>query len=218
MKILVACEFSGCVTHAFRKLGHSAYSCDLLPSESDETDSLGLPVHFRRNVNSMLTRGWDMLIAFPPCTFLTNSGIRWLYEKGRRWNADGSENPIDEERWAQMEYAAAFFNSLKNAPIPVRCIENPRMHPYAQRLCGLPTQYIQPWEHGHGEIKGTGLHLIGLPPLVPTNIVDGRLPRVHHASPGPERWKERSRTLPGIAKAMAEQWGKIDNPMIARCS
>lgn len=140
-----------------------------------------------------------MMIAFPPCTYLANSGVRWLY--------GGKGTVRDEERWKQMEVAAYFFKTLLECDIPKVAIENPVMHRYANEIIGHKyTQLIQPWQFGHGETKATGLWLKNLPPLVPTNIVDGRKPRVHFESPSPDRWRNRSRTYEGIAQAMAEQW------------
>lgn len=207
MRVLVACEFSGVVRNAFRERGHDAWSCDILEAEDDST------YHLRCNALNMLggtpvDRGlqefrqpWDLLIAHPPCTYLTNSGVRWLYKEGRL------DNGRDEQRWRDLAKAALFFRHILEAPIPRVCVENPIMHGYARELIEAdPAQIIQPWQFGHGEIKATGLWLKNLPPLVPTNIVEGRQPRVHHASPGPDRWKERSRTLAGIATAMADQW------------
>ena len=202
MRVLVACEFSGVVREAFRRRGHDAWSCDLLPAED------GSEYHYQANALDVVkwTRGgrfrnqrseWDMLIAHPPCTFLANSGVRWLYEK------DGG---IALDRWEKMKLAALFFRELWfNFGIERIAVENPIPHRHAE----LPryTQTIQPWQFGHGETKATCLWLKNLPELKPTNIVAGRTPRVHHASPGPDRWKERSRTLTGIAEAMADQWG-----------
>ena len=139
------------------------------------------------------------MIAHPPCTYLTNSGVRWL--KG------------NESRLTMMHDACAFFLELKNAPIGHIAIENPIPHKYARAEIGNYDQIIQPWQFGHGETKATCLWLKNLPKLVPTNIVEGRTPRVHHASPGPDRWKERSRTLTGIAEAMADQWGTTTPPL-----
>jgi len=184
---LIACEFSGVVRDAFLARGHDAWSCDLLPTEKPGP-------HYQGDVYGFWRQSWDLLIAHPPCTYLANSGVRWLY------NADGSYNT---ERWAAMQEAAAFFWSLFHAPVARICIENPIPHKHAN----LPryTQTIQPWQFGHGETKRTCLWLRGLPPLKPTDIVSGRQPRVHHAPPSKDRWKERSRTYPGIAAAMAEQ-------------
>lgn len=195
MRVLVGCEFSGTVREAFRARGHDAWSCDLLPAEDESY------FHFIGDVRTVLWMGWDLLIAHPPCTFLANSGIRWLYVDGKK------SNGMDFKRWRDMEDGAAFFNAMVNAPVSRVCVENPRMHTYAQKLCGEPSQYVQPWQFGHGEVKETGLRLRGLPPLRASNVVEGRQARVHRMAPGADRWKERSRTYQGIAQAMAEQWG-----------
>lgn len=196
MNVLIACEFSGMVRRAFLAAGHNAWSCDLLSSED------GSPYHVQCDAIGWLGTHWDMLIAFPPCTFLCNSGVRWL---------DGGKNGA---RMGEMILACEFFNTLLGddimsaaSHIPRIAIENPIHHRYARGRIRKYDQIIQPWQFGHGETKATCLWLKGLPPLQPTNIVEGRKPRVHHASPGPERWRERSRTLPGIAAAMAAQWG-----------
>ena len=195
MRVLVACEFSGIVRDAFIARGHYAKSVDLLPTERPGPHYQGDILDFIKSTN-----GWDLMIAHPPCTYLTNSGVRWLY--------GGKGTVPDEERWYHMEQAASFFYRLLNANIPKIAVENPVMHKYAIEIIGRKQdQIIQPWQFGHGETKGTGLWLKNLPKLVPTNIVDGRKPRVHSASPGPNRWKERSITYTGIAEAMAEQWG-----------
>lgn len=183
MRVLVACEFSGIVRDAFRKRGHDAYSCDRLPSEIPGP-------HYECDIKGMLAQRWDLMIAHPPCTHLAVSGARWFKDK----------------RKEQAE-AMDFVRHLLNAPIPLICIENPIG--IISTAIRKPEQIIQPWMFGHGEVKATCLWLKNLPKLVPTNIVEGRTPRVHHASPGPDRWKERSRTLPGIAAAMAEQWGSL---------
>lgn len=188
MKILVACEFSGIVRDAFRKRGHDAWSCDILPTEADPT------YHLQCDVLEILDQGWDMMIAHPPCIYLANSGVRWLYANPRRWE--------------KLKEAAEFFKALWNANIPRIALENPIPHKYARDLIGVPySQVIQPWQFGHGETKATCLWLKNLPPLKPTNIVDGRENRVHRMPPGPNRWRERSRTFHGIAEAMAAQWG-----------
>ena len=192
MRVLVACEFSGIVRDAFIAAGHDAWSCDLLDTERSGPHLIG------DAGRAVIWDGpWDLMIAHPPCTYLALSGVRWLY------GGKGTER--DPERWAMMERAAAFFRWLLDAPIPRIAVENPIQHRHA----GLPkpTQIIQPWMFGTPETKATCLWLKNLPPLEPTNIVDGRIPRVHHASPGPDRWKERSRTDPNIAAAMAAQWG-----------
>lgn len=190
MKVLVACEYSGVVRDAFRKLGHDAWSCDILPTEADPR------WHLQCDVLEILDNGWDLMIAHPPCTYLCNSGVRWLNtQKGR---------------WAAMHEGAEFFKSLYNADIPKIAIENPIMHKYAKEIIGAQqTQIIQPWQFGHGETKATCLWLKNLPKLESTNIVEGREQRIHKMSPGPDRWKERARTFQGIADAMAEQWGSL---------
>lgn len=198
VKVLVACEFSGVVRDAFAARGHNAISIDLLPTESSSFN------HITGDVLDYINAGygWDLMIAHPPCTFLANSGNKHLYRDMKK------QNGPDHERWVGMAEAAHFFWRLLNAPIEKICMENPVMHGYGQTYIGQkPTQTIQPWQFGHGEIKATCLWLKNLPPLFPTDIVEGREARVHREPPGEDRWKERSRTLPGIAKAMAEQWG-----------
>lgn len=184
MRVLVACEFSGIVRDAFRALGHGAVSCDLIPSERPGP-------HYMRDVTLHLNDGWDLLIAHPPCTHLAVSGARWFKGKEKE----------------QVE-ALAFVQILLNAPIPRIALENPIS--VISTHIRKPDQIIQPWQFGHGEVKSTCLWLKNLPKLVPTNIVSGRTPRIHFASPGPDRWKERSRTYEGIAQAMAEQWDGFD--------
>lgn len=197
LRVLVGCEFSGCVRRAFREIGHDAWSMDLLPAEDGDRH------HIQDDVIKALDNGWDLGIFHPPCTYLCNSGARWLAPGGK----------LDGKRHKLMQEACDFFAALYWSDIPRVCIENPVMHKYARDYLlsawKVPafTQTIQPWQHGHGETKRTALWLRGLPDLKPNNIVSGRTPRVHHASPGPNRWKERSRTLEGVARAMAEQWG-----------
>ncbi len=185
-RVLVACEFSGVVRDAFRAAGHDAWSCDL---EFSETPTVN---HYREPIQNVLARPghWDLMIAHPPCTHLAVSGARWFKDK-------------------QVEQAEAldFVRLLLNAPIERIALENP-VSIISSRI-RKPDQIIQPWMFGHGEVKATCLWLKNLPLLQSTDIVEGRSPRVHYASPGPDRWKERSRTLPGIAKAMAEQWGAV---------
>lgn len=186
-RVLVACEFSGTVRDAFAARGWEAWSCDLLPSEKPGA-------HYMGDVALMLQRRWDLVIGHPPCTRLANSGVRWLGERGL---------------WEDMRQAARFFNSILNCNADAVCVENPQPHGYALELVGKYTQSIQPWQFGHGETKRTCLWLRGLPNLEPTSIVDGRDQRVHKMSPGPDRWRERSRTYQGIADAMAAQWGPL---------
>ncbi len=191
MKILVACEFSGVVREAFRKRGHDAWSCDLLPSE------IHSPYHIQDDVLNHLDEGWDMMIAHPPCTYLSNSGVRWLY------NPDGSKN---EKRWESMRKGAEFFNILLNNDIPMVAVENPIQHKHAREIIRKPDQIIQPWQFGHGETKATCLWLRGLSVLKPTNIVAGRDDRIHRMPPSSSRGYLRSVTYQGIADAMADQW------------
>lgn len=183
MRVLVACEFSGIVREAFRKRGHDAWSCDLLPAED------GSKYHFQmsvRNASVWLVK-WDMVIAFPPCTHLAVSGARWFKDK-----------------MSDQDEAIKFVRLLMNWPTPRLAIENP-IGVISSKI-RKPDQIIQPWQFGHGEVKATCLWLKGLPKLTPTNIVAGRVARVHREPPSPERWKNRSRTYKGIAEAMAEQW------------
>lgn len=203
MRVLVACEFSGVVRDAFAERGHDAWSCDLLPCERGGK-------HIQGDVREVLGQDWDLMVAHPPCTYLTNAGARHLHSVPSR---RGTVTKIHgAERWRLMEEAAAFFWHLLNCSIPKVAVENPIPHRYAVKEIGRKyDQLFQPWQFGHGETKATCLWLKGLPPLTPTKIVEGRTPRVHYASPGPDRWKERSRTLPGIAAAMAEQWGRLDD-------
>lgn len=181
MRVLVACEFSGVVRDAFTRQGHFAMSCDLLPSETDGA-------HHQGDVRDALDGDWDMMIAHPPCTDLAVSGARWFASKG-----DAPDR------------ALAFVRTLMDASIPRIAIENP-ISIISSRI-RKPDQIVQPWMFGHGETKATCLWLKGLPKLTPTDIVAGREARVHRMAPGPERWRERSRTLPGLAAAMADQWG-----------
>ena len=197
-RILIACEFSGVVRRAFLDRGHDAWSCDLLPAE-DRSNR-----HITGDVRSILDDGWGLLVAHPPCTRLCNSGVRWL-----------SKPPFGrtvEDMKEELREGAALFSTLWNADIPCIAIENPVMHKHAKALIEgykPPACTVQPYEFGHGETKRTCFWTRNLPPLEPTEIVDGRVPRVHHASPGPDRWKERSRTYPGIAAAIADQWGAV---------
>jgi site-specific DNA-cytosine methylase len=181
MRVLVACEFSGTVRDAFRKLGHDAVSCDLLPTE------VAGP-HVQDDVLSILDDDWDMMIAHPPCTHLAVSGARWFVNKQ-----------------AEQAQALEFVRALLSAPIPRIALENP-VSIISSRI-RKPDQIIQPWQFGHGETKATCLWLKGLPKLEPTNVVDGRENKVWRMGPSPDRWKLRSMTYQGIADAMASQWG-----------
>jgi hypothetical protein len=184
VRVLIACEYSGRVREAFRRRGHDAWSCDLLPAED------GSPHHIQGDVLAVLGSGFDLMVAHPPCTHLAVSGARHFEEK----RADG-----------RQQEAIDFFMALANAPIPRIAIENPVC--IMSSVWREPDQVLQPWQFGTGEVKATCLWLKGLPPLVPTKIVSGRHPRVHLMPPGPDRWKERSRTDLGVADAMGAQWG-----------
>ena len=183
MKVLLACEHSGTVRDAFIALGHDAISCDLLPS-----DNVG--PHYQGDVRDILGEGWDMILAFPPCTHLAVSGARWWKDKER-----------------EQREALDFVGDLMSSPIRRVCIENPISK--ISSAIRKPDQIIQPWQFGHGETKATCLWLKGLPLLKPTNVVEGREARIHRMPPNPNRWKERSRTFKGIAEAMAVQWGDV---------
>lgn len=229
MKVLVACESSGVVRRAFDARGHDVWSCDLLPAE-DRTNR-----HIVGDVRDVLdSEAWDLLmIAHPPCTRLCLSGVRWLHEPPTKLSA---EHYSAEERaayawmnreqrlafmWHKLDEGAEFFSYLWNADVPLICSENPVMHRYArQRIKGYEAaaQTVQPWQFGDPQFKATSLYLRGLPPLVPTNVLTPpkRGSKEHrawsivaHALPGPNRWRERSRFFPGIADAMADQWGDL---------
>jgi hypothetical protein len=188
VKILVACEFSGTVREAFRERGHVAYSCDLLPTEKPGP-------HLQMDVFDAIKLGWDMMIAFPPCTHLARSGGRWF------------KNKVKEQ-----SEAVEFVRQLLDSPIPRIALENP-IGVLSTRI-RKPDQIIQPWMFGHEERKATCLWLKDLPKLEPTKIMERRDRNLtptgqNKISPGPDRWKLRSKTYQGIAGAMAEQWGSI---------
>ena len=200
LKVLVACEYSATVRDAFRALGHDAWSCDLLPTDGD-------PIYHVQGDALALAYGhdWDLMIAHPPCTYMTNAGVTWLHK--------------DPTRWEKLDEGAAFFKALWEAPIQRIAIENPVMHKYAkERIGGMQqTQTIQPYQFGHMEQKATCLWLKGLMPLRPTTdlkaetkaLPDNQRQRLHYLPPSADRWKLRSTTFKGIAEAMADQWGKI---------
>lgn len=182
MKIIIACEFSGIVREAFNANGHDAWSCDLLPTEHAGQ-------HLQADIREIDLSKFDLMIAHPPCRFLAVSGARW-------WSA----------RRTEQEAAVDFVMSLRDRAPPMAAIENPIG--FLSKRWRKPDQIIQPWMFGHGETKATCFWLKNLPPLHPTDLVDGRENRVHREAPSPERWKRRSRTLSGIARAMALQWGR----------
>jgi hypothetical protein len=183
MRVLVACEFSGTVRGAFLRKGHDAMSCDLLNTESDGP-------HYKGDVRDVIDDGWDLMICHPPCTYLAVSGARWFKEK-----------------LAEQKEALEFVSLLLEAPIPKIALENPVS--IISSKIRKPDQIIQPWQFGHPETKATCFWLKNLPPLKYTNVVspiNGGV--VHRMSPGPLRWKNRSKTYNGVAAAMAEQWGR----------
>jgi len=181
MKILIACEYSGTVREAFSKLGHDAWSCDILETEIPGN-------HLQCDVREILGDGWDMMIAHPPCTHLAVSGARWFKDKK-----------------VEQAEALEFVRLLLAAPIKRIALENPIS--IISSHIRKPDQIIQPWQFGHGETKATCLWLQNLPKLQPSNIVEGREQRIWKMPPGENRWKDRSRTFEGIAQAMANQWG-----------
>jgi site-specific DNA-cytosine methylase len=183
MRVLIGCEFSGIVREAFRQRGHDAWSCDLLDTEIPGP-------HYKGDIRNVLSKQWDIAIFHPPCTDLAVSGARYFKEK----RADG-----------RQQAAIEFFLLLAQSEIPKTATENPVS--IMSTMYRKPDQIIQPWMFGHGEVKATCLWLKGLPALTPTNIVSGREARIHLMPPSADRWKNRSRTFPGIADAMAQQWG-----------
>lgn len=190
MKILIACEESQTVCKAFRAKGHEAYSCDILPCSGNFPEW-----HIQGDVLEQLDKGWDMMIAHPPCTRLCNSGVCWLAKRNL---------------WEEMEEGALFFKKLLESDIPKIAVENPIPHKYAVGIIGKKyTQIIQPWMFGHGETKATCLWLKNLPNLKPTNIVSGREQRLHNLPPSKDRAMLRSKTFQGIAGAMASQWSDL---------
>jgi len=228
VRVLIACEFSGTVRRAFAALGHDAWSCDLLPAD-DRSNK-----HVVGDVRDILNDGWDLLaVMHPPCTRLCNSGVRWLSEPPGKLSAEHySAAEIAEYRlmdrddrlafmWHKLDEGADLFSACWNAPIERIAVENPVMHKHAKaRIRGYqpPAQTVQPWWFGEPQFKATGLYLKNLAPLVPTNKLVPPRPgtvehkawsKVHRAPPGPDRWRERSRFFPGVAAAMAEQWGGL---------
>jgi site-specific DNA-cytosine methylase len=181
VRVLVACEFSGVVRDAFSARGHDAWSCDLLPSERPGP-------HYQRDVLEVIGLGWDLMIAHPPCTYLSYAGLRWF--------------KTDPSRMEKAREAFRFFVALRNAPIPKIAIENPKG--FLNKWYGKPSQIIQPWQFGEPYTKATCLFLKNLPPLLYTNIYTDRF--VNWTEFGHRSAKDRSRTFFGIADAMAQQW------------
>lgn len=206
LRVLVGCEISGRVRRAFLDRGHDAWSCDLLPADDYSNR------HIVGDIRDLLGDGWDLLtVMHPPCTRLCNSGVRWLKvpPPGR----------TREEMWEELDAGAALFSDCWNAPIPRVAVENPVMHRYAKeriRNFQPPAQTVQPWWFGDQAFKATSFYLRELPKLVATNRLTPpkagteehrQWSAVHRASPGKDRWKIRSMTYPGIAEAIADQWG-----------
>lgn len=212
MKILIGCEFSGVVRRAFAALGHDVWSCDLYPAED------GSNRHIVGDIRDYLDDGWDLLaVMHPPCTRLCNSGVRWLKK--------APPGKTLAQMWSDLDAGAELFSACWNAPIKRVCVENPIMHRYAiERIANYQRpKIIQPWWFGDPQFKATGLYLRGLPELIPTNKLKPPKPGtdehkawsvVARAKPGSNRGKERSRFFPGVASAMAEQWG--GDPTVAQ--
>lgn len=203
MTWLIACECSGAIRDAMLARGIDAVSCDVKPTRVPGP-------HIQGDALEQIQRRWAGVIAHPVCKRLTNAGSKHLY-KGMR-----KENGICPEKWADMIAGANFFNAFKKANAPRIAIENPIMHCHAANLCGRANQFVQPWWFGDRAFKATGFHLYGLPPLTPTNKLTPPKPGtdehkkwsfVHRMAPGPDREEKRSNTFPGIANAIADQWG-----------
>lgn len=225
MRVLIACAYSARERDAFAALGHDAWSCDFEPCEGDPAK------HYRGDVFDIIGEGWDLMIGHPPCTYLANSGVRWLYEDTGdmldKAEVYGAPRRRNEERWRLMRKGAAFFVALWQAPIKNVVLENPVMHGHAQELIvpELGRQYykqtVQPWWFGDRAFKATCHWRRGKlvqNDLVPTNKLVPPKPgtdeykvwsAVHRAPPGPNRWKDRSRAFPGLVQAEALQWGRL---------
>ena len=200
MKLLVLCETSNKVSQAFRNKGHEVWSLDIEDNDVDQT------WHIKTDLDAMLNtpdtwydwwKQFDMIIAHPPCTYLCNSGVTWLYHD--------SKDMTKEQRWREMAKAVDRYHNIRELPVDKLVIENPRSHKHA--IGKFYDQIIHPWEHGHGESKATGLYVKGVPLLKPSNVVEGREQRLHKLPPSKDRGKLRSETYQGIADAMADQWG-----------
>ncbi|MEI4473221.1 hypothetical protein [Frigidibacter sp. MR17.24] len=205
LRVLIGCATSCVALDAFLALGHDAWQCDLLPADKPTNR------HIRGDIRDVMHQGWDlMLVSNPPCTRLCNSGVRWL--------SVPPPGKTEAEMWAELDEGAALFSACLNAPIPRVAVENPVMHGHARERIEnwIRPQIVQPWWFGDRAFKATGLYLRGLPPLVPTLKLTPPRPGtdehkawsgIHRASPGPDRWKIRSKTFAGMAAAWASQWG-----------
>lgn len=237
MRVIIGAETSGVMRRAFAARGHDVWSVDLLPSED------GSNRHIVGDIRDYLNEGWDLLaVMHPPCTRLCLSGVRWLHEPPTKLSAstydartvEAYKTWSREQRlafmWSELDKGAELFSACWNAPIERIAAENPRMHRYAkERIANYqpPTQIVQPWWFGDPFFKGTGLHLKNLPPLVPTNKLTPpkqgtdehkAWSAIHRANPGPDRWKLRSKTFPGIAEAAADQWGSFAVEQLRRAA
>lgn len=214
MTWLIACEESGTIRDAMLAQGIDAVSCDLKPTSKPGP-------HIRGDVLEQIERRWAGVIAHPVCTYLTNAGARHLYEGGRRWNPDGTENRTCPDRVRKAKRAAGFYAEIRKANAPRIAIENPVMHALARHLLGTPKrQVVQPWWFGDPMFKAIGWELHGLPPLEATNRLTPPKPGteehkawswVHRCPPGPHRAEIRSKTPPGMARAIADQWGRYSD-------
>lgn len=197
MRVLVACECSGIVRSAFRDAGHDAWSCDPQPQEDSGYG------HIQSNVEPYLDEGWDLLIAHPPCTYLSNTGVHLL----TRTEPTPNCVPVGNDRVLQMTKAVAFWRLLSDSDIPRIAIENPVPHKYAKKYISQYTQIVRPWQFGDSSQKGVCWWLQGLPTLVPTvTTKPERLGNMRSVSPSPTRQKDRSRFFRGMAEAMVNQW------------
>lgn len=222
MRVLIGCECSGVLRQAFEGRGHYTISVDMKPAEDGAWANYGKGVgaHHQQDILSFLfghdrhhevKTGFDLFVGMPECRYLCNSGVKWLYKDGQK------KNGKDPQRWRDMRKAAQFFNILYRVPIDRIALENSVMHEYAINLTGGLDFFVQPWWFGSPRLKATGFKVKNLPPLKATNkIIPPRDPKerarwaiVHRESPGPERSTKRARTDPGIAAAIAEQWGSL---------
>ena len=243
LNVLVLCERSGAIREAFASRGHFAMSVDTLPTTTPTGPhaSGGSSSHVVGDALDFLPdekngTGWDLVIARPPCTYLTNSGVRWLFEGTKVVDGEIVSGELTDRaraRWDRLAEAVKFFNAMKRIDSAFIAIENPIPHKYAREGIntdpeyvgiGAPDQIVQPWMFGHPESKGTGWWLKGLPLLQPTKDVKAEMKalpaaernRVHYASPGPDRWMKRSLLVQGMADAIADQWGSFVESQIDR--
>ena len=210
LRVLIACESSGTLRRAFAAKGHEAWSCDLLPADDGETE-----FHVQGDARDVIQQRWDLVIAHPPCTRLANSGVRWLTKAPAGRTLD--------DMWAEFAEGVELYRVMRSANTEHLAIENPVMHLHARVALGFAAGHykrhvVQPWMFGDEAFKATGWELHGLPQLTPTNVLERpakgtedykRWSAIHRASPGPLRWKQRSKSFPGMAAAIADQWGRF---------